>query len=878
MGIQFNPFTGNFDITPAVTNNVILNNDEYLKSKDSTDTTTINIVKVNSSNIVEFAQLPIGPLVAPTLSNEFVNKAYIDSVLTNLVTTYVVLNQLTAPPVGPTLGDAYLVIATATGAWAGKEKDIATWNGSSWIFTTSQIGNRLVDLHTNNIYVYSGVTWILSTEDIDTASNGCIKVGDDIQIDPNLAGEGLSFSVGVLTVIPDDVGIEHNVAVLHHPLRLKDGGVVKEKINSSALGNGLTGGSGVVISVLPDTTGGANLAKSVNVSANGLAVKIDSTTIDTNVSNQLEIKALGVGTAQIAAISITKAKLGSDILGNGLTGANGSAISVLPDAVGGAGLATVIDVNANGVALKIDGSTLSETVTGKLQVANLGVGTAQIAGTSITKAKLGSDILGNGLTGANGSAISVLADNTGGAGLSPSISVTSSGLTVKVDNATIGPDLSSQLQVIDGSIGTTKITGLSITKALLGDDILGDGLTGANGSAISVLSDATGGANLAKSVNVSANGLAIKIDSSSIDTNVSNQLEIKALGVTTAKLAATSVTAAKLGSDILGNGLTGANGSAISVLADPTGSSYVARSIVVGANGVGLSIDNATIVETPVNFRLKVADLAISTAKLAATAVTAAKLGLDVAGNGLTGGNGAAIAALSDVTGGANLAKSINVSANGLAIKVDGTTVAGNGSNQLGVIALSIGTAQLTDLGVTTGKLAANAVDSTKALFSTSGNGINSQTIPANYTAVNYTPAQVGSEGAAQISSHLKGIDTKIATLFTIGDIPRTQWASLANNTANQTITGFAFGASVLAFEAIVAVEIIATANRYQSYKLYAKRTGVASWAIATVIGDGAGANANTTFAITTGGQVQCSTANSAGFVSGTVTFRATVL
>ena len=40
----------------------------------------------------------------------------------------------------------------------------------------------------------------------------------------------------------------------------------------------------------------------------------------------------------------------------------------------------------------------------------------------------------------------------------------------------------------------------------------------------------------------------------------------------------------------------------------------------------------------------------------------------------------------------------------------------------------------------------------------------NAQVIPANFTATNYTPAQVGSEGTDKISSHLKGIDTKLAS------------------------------------------------------------------------------------------------------------------
>jgi hypothetical protein len=45
---------------------------------------------------------------------------------------------LTAPPVGPTLGDRYIVAANATGAWLGQDLTIAQWNGIAWDFIAPQ--------------------------------------------------------------------------------------------------------------------------------------------------------------------------------------------------------------------------------------------------------------------------------------------------------------------------------------------------------------------------------------------------------------------------------------------------------------------------------------------------------------------------------------------------------------------------------------------------------------------------------------------------------------------------------------------------------------------------------------------------------------------
>lgn len=44
--------------------------------------------------------------------------------------------NLTAPPGGESEGDAYIPAATATGAWAGQEGNVAYYNGSGWDFTT----------------------------------------------------------------------------------------------------------------------------------------------------------------------------------------------------------------------------------------------------------------------------------------------------------------------------------------------------------------------------------------------------------------------------------------------------------------------------------------------------------------------------------------------------------------------------------------------------------------------------------------------------------------------------------------------------------------------------------------------------------------------
>lgn len=63
----------------AVTDSEIrLSNDAYLKARNSADDGNVNIIKVNASDIPEFAQFPITPSAAPDADYEVANKKYVD--------------------------------------------------------------------------------------------------------------------------------------------------------------------------------------------------------------------------------------------------------------------------------------------------------------------------------------------------------------------------------------------------------------------------------------------------------------------------------------------------------------------------------------------------------------------------------------------------------------------------------------------------------------------------------------------------------------------------------------------------------------------------------------------------------------------------------
>jgi len=112
---------------------------------------------------------------------------------------------------------------------------------------------------------------------------------------------------------------------------------------------------------------------------------------------------------------------------------------------------------------------------------------------------------------------------------------------------TAGTTLADQLWWISGidSPVTVGTTNLVFTQFIAGTVLAGNGLT-KSGNTISALSDPTGGANLAKAVNVSSNGLAVKVDSLTISSNGSDQLIVPTGGITANELASDSVITAKI--------------------------------------------------------------------------------------------------------------------------------------------------------------------------------------------------------------------------------------------------------------------------------------------------------------------------------------------
>ena len=67
---------------------------------------------------------------------------------------------LSTPPVAPAKGDRYIVGDTATGAWAGKETNIAWYDGSTWKFDVPVEGWQAYNKALDDNMLFNGTAWV----------------------------------------------------------------------------------------------------------------------------------------------------------------------------------------------------------------------------------------------------------------------------------------------------------------------------------------------------------------------------------------------------------------------------------------------------------------------------------------------------------------------------------------------------------------------------------------------------------------------------------------------------------------------------------------------------------------------------------------------
>jgi hypothetical protein len=270
-----------------------------------------------SSQIVDLQNFAVRSTHTPADDSDLVNKLYVDSLSQGIDSKESVRVATTAADGNIDLATGGLLTVDGVTVAAGdrvlvKNQTNPAENGiyeaaaGNWVRTDDMDGTppesvsggafTFVEQGTQN--ANSG--WVLQ-------GNGVLSLGVD-NLDWTqfsgagavVAGDGLDKTGNQLDVDVDDLvgfGIEND-------------GSNNFRISSAAAGSGLTGGGGSALNVQEDTVGGANLARAINVSINGVAIDVDGSSIGENGSNQLEVVDDGITAAKID--TVTEVSAGTD--------------------------------------------------------------------------------------------------------------------------------------------------------------------------------------------------------------------------------------------------------------------------------------------------------------------------------------------------------------------------------------------------------------------------------------------------------------------------------------------------------------------------------------------------------------------------------------
>lgn len=116
--------------------------------------------------------------------------------------------DLTAPPGSPANGDAYIVGAGATGAWAGHADDVAAWYDNAWFFFPPKAGWVFYVQDESTDYAYSGSAWAPNAPGTITVSDVGFTLTDNADATKQVKFElsGISTGTTRTLTVPNATG------------------------------------------------------------------------------------------------------------------------------------------------------------------------------------------------------------------------------------------------------------------------------------------------------------------------------------------------------------------------------------------------------------------------------------------------------------------------------------------------------------------------------------------------------------------------------------------------------------------------------------------------------------------------------------------------
>ena len=211
----------------------------------------------------------------------------------------------------------------------------------------------------------------------------------------------------------------------------------------------------------------------------------------------------------------------------------------------------------------VTGNEIAALAVSSANLADSAVSTAKIGASAVTEAKIASNAVSSAKIATNAVTGQKISAGVAGAGLGKD---GSSNLEVKVDDSTIEIVTDSlqlknlgvsSAKLADSAVSTAKIADVAVTAAKISSAVAGNGLLGGAGTALSVNCgdglDFNGDAvdvQLGAGLDFQAGAIDVEVDDSTIEVDgVSNEVQVKDLGITSGKLANSAVSTAKIADD-----------------------------------------------------------------------------------------------------------------------------------------------------------------------------------------------------------------------------------------------------------------------------------------------------------------------------------------
>ena len=100
--------------------------------------------------------------------------------LLDVLTQLVVANRdQTVPPVPPVTGTSHIVAPGGTGAWAGRDGEIATWDGAAWFFVAPQTGWQAQVTAEAQTVTWDGAAWGVQPPELQNLDHVGIRTTAD---------------------------------------------------------------------------------------------------------------------------------------------------------------------------------------------------------------------------------------------------------------------------------------------------------------------------------------------------------------------------------------------------------------------------------------------------------------------------------------------------------------------------------------------------------------------------------------------------------------------------------------------------------------------------------------------------------------------------